>query len=142
MCDVNALEAKNASGYFLVWASLAFLIFHIKMHDLHANSKKTMKTHARLDFQTHAKARPDIPDMAVLLSKTQDFYFFRLNVVLWDTCILWMTSMGYMNAMDDIHGIPVSHGCHPWDIIPCNTMCTWPSWGQVGVRFLEIPRTI
>ena len=59
-------------------------------------------------------------------------------------------SMGYMHPMEismgyvypmNVHGIHVSHG-YPWSIIPCNTMCTWPSWGRVGVRFLDIPGTI
>ena len=49
-------------------------------------------------------------------------------------------SLGYMYPMN-VHGIHVPHG-YPWDIIPWNTMSTWPSWGQVGVRFLDIPGTI
>ena len=51
----------------------------------------------------------------------------------WDTCMTWMSSMGYMYPMS-VHGIHVSHG-YPWDIIPCNTMCTWPYWVKLGSVF-------
>ena len=81
------------------------------------------------------------------LLRTNEAWFqeqsFSYDTEPWDACILWTTSMGYMNPMDvihghvshgDLHGIHVSHG-YPWEIIPCNTMCTWPSRGQVGVRF-------
>ena len=45
--------------------------------------------------------------------------------------IPWMTSMGYMYPMDDIHGTQVCHGCHPQD-----TFITWSSMSYETI-FLE-----
>ena len=61
-----------------------------------------------------ARERTRIPGYRRFCLVKRKIFIFRLNVVFWDTCILWMTSMGYMYPMDDIHRIQVSHGtpCH------------------------------